>query len=111
MSDNKEFIDAEIVDDKKENKDEHTSFTSKETKDGLNKFIKQLDDLPQVVKLLLALPVIDIIWVIYRIIKSIAKDDLLGLIIAIVCIVVGIPFLWVIDMICIAVMGHVWWLD
>jgi hypothetical protein len=70
-----------------------------------------MDNLSQVVKILLALPFIDIIWVIYRLIKSIAKDDVLGLVLAIVAIIVGVPFLWVIDMICIAFMGHVWWLD
>jgi hypothetical protein len=111
MSNHKDTIDAEVVDEKEESKSNEDSFTSDDVKKSLNTFITQMDNLSQVVKILLALPFIDIIWVVYRIIKSIAKDDVLGLVLAIVAIIVGVPFLWVIDMICIAVMGHVWWLD
>jgi hypothetical protein len=111
MSNHKDTIDAEVVDEKEESKSNEDSFTSDDVKKSLNTFITQMDNLSQVVKILLALPFIDIIWVIYRLIKSIAKDDVLGLVLAIVAIIVGVPFLWVIDMICIAVMGHVWWLD
>jgi hypothetical protein len=111
MSNHKDTIDAEVVDEKEESKSNEDSFTSDDVKKSLNTFITQMDNLSQVVKILLALPFIDIIWVVYRLIKSIAKDDVLGLVLAIVAIIVGVPFLWVIDMICIAVMGHVWWLD
>jgi hypothetical protein len=111
MSNHKDTIDAEVVDEKEESKSNEDSFTSDDVKKSLNTFITQMDNLSQVVKILLALPFIDIIWVIYRLIKSIAKDDVLGLVLAIVAIIVGVPFLWVIDMICIAFMGHVWWLD
>ncbi len=111
MSKHKDTIDAEVVDEKEESKSNDDSFTSDDVKESLNNFITQMDNLSQGVKILLALPFIDIIWVVYRLIKSIAKDDVLGLVLAIVAIIVGVPFLWVIDMICIAVMGHVWWLD
>jgi hypothetical protein len=111
MSNHKDTIDAEVVDEKEESKSNEDSFTSDDVKKSLNTFITQMDNLSQGVKILLALPFIDIIWVVYRLIKSIAKDDVLGLVLAIVAIIVGVPFLWVIDMICIAVMGHVWWLD
>lgn len=73
--------------------------------------IKAIDNLPKLVKLILAIPMLDIVWVVYRLLRSLDKKNTLGIVLAIVLIIVGIPFLWVIDIICIALNDKVWWLD
>lgn len=76
---------------------------------NLNELVKSFDNLPQLVKIILALPGIDIIWVIYRIVKSASENNLLGIILGVVILFVGIPFLWIIDIICIIMKNTVWW--
>ena len=73
--------------------------------------IKSIDNLPKLVKLILAIPALDIIWVVYRLLRSLVKENTLGIVVAIVLIFVGIPFMWLIDIICIALNDKVWWLD
>ena len=75
------------------------------------KFVKAMDDLPLIVKIILAIPALDIIWVIYRIVKSLAKGNMLGVILGIVLIIGGLPFLWLVDMIFIVLKGQVFWID
>jgi hypothetical protein len=70
-----------------------------------------MDDLPMIVKFILALPALDIVWVIYRIIKSYAKGNMLGVVLGVVLVIVGLPFLWLIDMIFIVLKGQVFWID
>lgn len=77
----------------------------------MKKFIKAMDDLPLIVKFILAIPALDIIWVIYRLVKSLTKDNMLGVILAIILIVVGLPWLWLVDMIFIVLKGQVLWID
>lgn len=50
-------------------------------------------------------------WVIYRLLRSLVKNNILGVIVAVVAIVVGLPWLWLVDIICILLNGKVWWVD
>ena len=75
------------------------------------KLVKAMDGLPLIVKIILAIPALDIIWVIYRIVKSLAKGNMLGVILGVVLIIVGLPFLWLVDMIFIVLKGQVFWID
>ena len=77
----------------------------------MKSFIKAIDDLPTLVKLILALPGLDIVWVIYRLLRSLVKNNILGVIVAVVAIVVGLPWLWLVDIICILLNGKVGWVD
>ena len=43
----------------------------------MNEFIRAMDGLPKLVKILLAIPCLDIIWVIYRLVKSINANDMI----------------------------------
>lgn len=62
--------------------------------------VKAFDNLPWIVKLILALPGIDgIAWGIYRIAKGVSKNDMLQIIIGILWIFVGFAILWIVDMI------------
>ena len=74
-------------------------------------FISAMDNLPLWAKVLLAIPMLDIIWVAYRLIKSIDANNVLGIVLAVVLIVVGIPFLWLIDIISLVVVKKVLWID
>lgn len=77
----------------------------------MKSFISAMDKLPKIVKIILALPFLDIIWVVYRLIKSISKKNTLGIVLAILLIIFGIPFLWLIDIITIIISDKVLWLD
>lgn len=74
-------------------------------------FVKAMDDLPLIVKIILALPMIDIIWVVYRIIKSASRESVFGLILGVILLIVGLPFLWLVDIITLIVSNKVLWVD
>lgn len=77
----------------------------------MKKFVKAMDGLPLVLKVILALPGIDLIWVIYRLVKSLVKESTLGTVLAIILIIVGLPWLWLLDIITIVLRGDVLWID
>ena len=74
-------------------------------------FISAMDNLPMWAKILLAIPMLDIIWVVYRLCKSIDSKNTLGIVLAIVLIVVGIPFLWLVDIISLILTDKVLWIE
>lgn len=69
-------------------------------------FIDSVDALPILIKVILAIPALDIIWGIYRIVSALDRNDITALIVAIVLLF--IPFMWVIDIVCILMKGNVW---
>ena len=73
--------------------------------------IDAMAGLPKLVKLILCIPALDIIWVIYRLCRSLEKKNVVGIVLAIVLLIVGIPFVWLIDLICVILKGEVWWID
>ncbi len=70
-----------------------------------------LDKQSTLIKIIFALPVLDIIWAIYRICKSVIKGNVLGIILGILMIFIGASIWWIVDIICIIVTGHILWLD
>lgn len=77
----------------------------------MDKFFAMVDDLPFIVKILLCIPFVAIFWTVYRLLKSIAAKNILGIVLAAVLIIVGVPFLWLVDLIFIIIKGSIWWLD
>ena len=73
--------------------------------------IKAIDNLPKIVKLILCIPAIAIVWMIYRVCRSLQKNNMIGVILAVVLIFVGVPFMWLIDLVCILLKGNIWWID
>ncbi len=61
--------------------------------------IKAFDELPWILKIIFCLPALDIIWAIYRIIKGVATDDLVKIIVGIIWIPAGGAILWLVDLI------------
>jgi hypothetical protein len=66
----------------------------------MKELVKAFDELPWIIKIILALPGIDgIAWGIYRVAKGLSKNDLLLVIVGIIWIFAGIFILWLIDLI------------
>ncbi len=73
--------------------------------------VKALDSLPKWLKILLV-----VLWGVYgnlyRLFSSIAKGNVLGIILAIVLLVCnGFFVLWIIDIVMMVLYGRVWWID
>lgn len=75
------------------------------------KFIQWMDNNPKLLKIIFALPFLEIVWVIYRLVKSVAKKDTLGVVVAILLLVFGWAFLWLVDIITILIWNKVLWFD
>ncbi len=74
----------------------------------MKELVKAFDDLPWIIKLILAFPVIDgIAYGIYRIAKGIDRNDMTILIAGIIWILVGWAILWIIDLITVIFRGKV----
>ena len=71
--------------------------------------IKTFDNLPWIVKLILCLPALDIVWTVYRLIKSIDAQNNVGIVASIILFFCA-PFVWLIDLICVILNKKVWWL-
>ena len=68
-------------------------------------------DLPLIVKLILALPILDLFWGIVRILRSADKNNTLGIVLGIIMLFVGAAIWWIVDFICILLTGDIVWLD
>ena len=77
----------------------------------MEKFISEIDKLPKVMKIILCLPIIDIIWAVYRIIKGVTQNNPLLLVVGILWIVLGSTLTWVADIIGTALNGEPWLID
>ncbi len=73
--------------------------------------IKAFDGLPKIVKFILALPVLDIVWAIYRLCRSLNKGSVLGIVLAVIMLFVCPAIFWLVDMITIVLMNRVLWIN
>lgn len=78
---------------------------------SMKDLIRAFDDLPLVIKIILCIPSLDIAWSIYKIFKSIDKNNTVGIILGILTIFPGAFFIWIIDLVTLLVNGKVWWID
>lgn len=77
----------------------------------MKSFIKAMDKLPWIVKLILCLPALDIVWCVYRLCRSLAKGNVLGIVLAVLSIIPGAAFVWIVDLVCVILSGKIWWID
>ena len=61
--------------------------------------ISAFDKLPKIVKFILALPGLDVVWAVYRIVKGIAYKNYVTLIAGLVWLFAGWAILWIIDLV------------
>lgn len=81
-------------------------------KEGTMKdIIRAMDGLPKWAKVILALPVLDIVWAVYRLCRSIDKKSTLGIILAILMLILCPVIFWLVDIITILVWDKVLWID
>ena len=66
----------------------------------MKEFLKAMDDLPFIVKLLLCIPALDIVWTVYRLIKSIDAKNTAGIVVSVILFFCA-PFVWLVDLICV----------
>ena len=71
----------------------------------MKEFLKSLDNLPLLVKLILCIPAIHIVWGIYRIISALDAGNVVALIIHI--ILLFIPIMWIVDFVMILLTDNV----
>ena len=71
-------------------------------------FIKAMDELPFIVKLILCIPMLDIVWTVYRLIKSLDAKNTAGIVVSIIMFFC-FSFVWLVDLICVIVNKKVWW--
>ena len=77
----------------------------------MKSFTDWMEALPLWAKILFAIPALDIVWVVYRLVKSVETKNTLGVVLAIVLIFIGFPFLWLIDIITLAISNYIIWID
>ncbi len=73
------------------------------------KFLHWMDSQKKWIKILFCIPFVDIIWVIYRLVLSAKNKDWLSVVICVLLIFVGIPWLWLLDLLFICVQEKVLW--
>lgn len=64
-----------------------------------NGFISAMDNLPWIVKIILCIPVLDIVWAVYRIVKGASEKKTLTLVFGILWIIPGSVICWIIDLV------------
>lgn len=73
-------------------------------------FIKWMDKQSRLVKILFCLPIVDILWAIYRIVGCFTGEfKIVRFILAIIWLLLGGEILWLLDLICILVTNHICW--
>lgn len=65
--------------------------------------VKWMDKAPLWLKIVFALPGLDVIWAIYRIVKGACTGKVSTLIAGILWILLGWAILWIIDLVCICI--------
>ena len=73
--------------------------------------VKTIEGLPKIVKLILAIPALDIVWAIYRIIKGVAYKNYVTLIAGILWIFPGIFLGWLLDIVALLMKDKVFFSD
>ena len=62
-------------------------------------FIKAVDELPWILKIILCFPALDIVWAIYRIVKGVEKNDGTLILLGIIWLVGGLTVTWIWDLV------------
>ena len=68
--------------------------------------VKWFENAPVWLKIIFALPGLDIIWAIFRIVKGATKKDFALIIIGVLWIILGWALLWIVDIVSIIIKKH-----
>lgn len=78
--------------------------------DAIKNLIKAIDDLPQIAKLILCIPVIDLVWSLYRLARSVVANNTVGIVVSAVLILCA-PIIWIADLLCLILNEKIWTMD
>lgn len=77
----------------------------------MKKLVKSLEGLPWLIRVLLVL-IYGAYGNLIRLFKSLAKNNLIGAILAIILLCTGgLVILWIVDLICVLLNKPIWWID
>ena len=76
---------------------------------GGNCMVKWFEEAPFWLKVIFALPLLDIVWGVFRIVKGATKGDNGLIAIGVVWVILGGPILWIVDMVSIIIKKHPIW--
>ena len=77
----------------------------------MKEFIKAIDKLPYIAKLILCIPALNIVWSVYKLCRSITHSNTVGIVLGILTIVPGAAFMWLIDLASLLLTKKVLWVD
>ena len=77
----------------------------------MKEIINAFNNLPKWAKVVLALPMLDIVWAFYRLFRSIDKQSVFGIVLGILMIIICPVIMWIVDIITIIAYDKVLWLD
>ena len=78
----------------------------------MDNFIKSMDELPLIAKVILAIPMLDIVWGIYRICKSVKKNNTVGIVLGVIFVLLGFLPIAIFDIVYLLLKQEsVWWID
>ena len=75
----------------------------------MKELTKSMEKLPLIVKLILCIPVLDIVWSIWKLLKGIISGDVLKIILGILTIIPGAAFIWILDIIWMLIYKRPFW--
>ena len=77
----------------------------------MKKLLNTLEGLPWIVRLLLVL-FVGLYGNLIRLLKSLVKENLLGIILSVILLCSGgFVILWVVDLVCVLLNKPIWWID
>ena len=77
----------------------------------MKSLVKAFDSLPKWVKVILAWPVLDIVWAIYRLCRSISKGNALGIVLAVLMLIFCPVIFLLVHITTLILIDRVLWID
>ncbi len=75
----------------------------------MKEFVKWMNSTPKILKIIFTLPGLDIIWSIYKLIKAIADNNALEIVLAILLLFFGPTIMWILDLIWVVIYDRPFW--
>ena len=72
----------------------------------MNEFIKHVNELPLVLKVILCIPVLDIFYSVCRVVNGVVKNDGPWIVLGVLTVIPGAFFMWILDLIWVLLKGH-----
>ena len=74
-------------------------------------YCKWMEKQSKLIRAILCLPVLDLSWAIYRIVRGLAKKNYVHALLGILWILPGAPLLWLVDLIWVIAFDKIAWFD